>query len=537
MTGNITRVVENALPRRAADAEPRPWAICMGRPDLETDANPLAPATIVDAFAEALKTVKTEDRIKFAILKELNQALARRHQRDLRRPEQAPRESAGRPRRHPPDDHQSRRPADGRRASVAAEQAAHAAAMAAQQARAGDAGGPGVPDRCPPMRRPRRSASREVDVMSLFRRMFAGQAVARADASTGAPYGQPGMAGDFPQTRHGPRRRSTSRRARCAPTPSGYVPGAPIMATPELDEGLTRLQAGETGFDVGGGTFVQFSGIPQGMHNVLRDLQESPLGKKANQLESMTIELVAMLFDFIFETKDLPDGIKALLARLQIPVLKAAMLDGAFFAKKSHPSRLLVNALAQAGLGWSPVMGQDDPLYKQDRRASSTGSSTTSPTTSRSSTSCARSSRRFSPRRRRPPRRTSRRTAEEINQNDRQEIARGGREGRDRAPHRDVSGAELPRRRSCASSGRHALEHVYLHARRGERGVGPGRHHARGSRLERAAEEDHRGPPASGRAAAVAAEAAVRAACTASAGRRRIASASWRIWSRRMRRR
>jgi hypothetical protein len=46
-------------------------------------------------------------------------------------------------------------------------------------------------------------------------------------------------------------------------------------------------------------------------------------------------------------------------------VLKAAMLDGAFFAKKTHPSRLLVNALAQAGLGWSPVMGQEDPLYKK----------------------------------------------------------------------------------------------------------------------------------------------------------------------------
>ena len=101
------------------------------------------------------------------------------------------------------------------------------------------------------------------------------------------------------------------------------------------------------------------------MHNVLRDLQESPLGAKANQLESMTIEMVAMLFDFIFETKDLPDGIKALLARLQIPVLKAAMLDGAFFAKKSHPSRLLVNGLAQAGLGWAPAMGPEDPLYRK----------------------------------------------------------------------------------------------------------------------------------------------------------------------------
>ena len=41
------------------------------------------------------------------------------------------------------------------------------------------------------------------------------------------------------------------------------------------------------------------------------------------------------------------------------------MLDGAFFAKKTHPSRLLVNALADAGLGWSPSMGNDDPLYRK----------------------------------------------------------------------------------------------------------------------------------------------------------------------------
>ncbi len=152
-------------------------------------------------------------------------------------------------------------------------------------------------------------------------------------------------------------------RGPMAPTPSGYIPGAPIMATPMLGEGLARLQSGESDFDLGGGTIVQFSGIPEGKHNVLRDLQQSPLGRRTTQLESMTIELVAMLFDFIFETKDLPDGIKALLARLQIPVLKAAMLDGAFFAKKNHPSRLLVNALAEAGRGWTPVMGTNDPLY------------------------------------------------------------------------------------------------------------------------------------------------------------------------------
>ena len=144
----------------------------------------------------------------------------------------------------------------------------------------------------------------------------------------------------------------------------GPFGGPRILVTPELGDALGRLQHGETGFDFAGAP-VQFSGLQQDMHNVLRDMQDSPIGAQANQLEAMTIELVAMLFDFIFETKDLPDSIKALVGRLQIPVLKAAMLDGAFFSKKSHPSRLLVNALAQAGIGWSPTMGHDDPLYRK----------------------------------------------------------------------------------------------------------------------------------------------------------------------------
>ncbi len=145
---------------------------------------------------------------------------------------------------------------------------------------------------------------------------------------------------------------------------TGPFGGPRILVTPELGDALSRLQHGESNLNLGGVPF-QLAGLQQDMHNVLRDLQESPLGAKANQLEAMTIELVAMLFDFIFETKDLPDSIKALIGRLQMPVLRAAMLDGAFFSKKSHPSRLLVNALAHAGIGWSPTMGQDDPLYRK----------------------------------------------------------------------------------------------------------------------------------------------------------------------------
>ena len=349
VTGNITRIVENACHEELGLLN-RGIGHLMGKPDLETPDNPLAPVMIVDAFADALREVKSETRIKFQILKELNQASLgdiasiygdiNRHLANLQVIPAAIRPSivnraVG---------------ADARRAAADAK-----AAAAAQAVRS------------------------EIDVMALFRRMSSGsvpgaQAMAAGPAHGASPHsGPPG----HPAFRHGEDLPEISMPmampgglppvtfAPMAPTPSGYVPGAPIIATPVLHEGLTRLQAGQSDFDLGGGAVVGFSGIPEGLHNVLRDLQESPLGRKANQIESMTIEMVAMLFDFIFETRDLPDGIKALLARLQIPVLKAAMLDGAFFAKKSHPSRQLVNALAEAGRGWSPSMGNEDPLYRK----------------------------------------------------------------------------------------------------------------------------------------------------------------------------
>ena len=43
------------------------------RPDLETAANPLAPTTIVEAFTDALHGIPGDQRLKLAILKELNQ--------------------------------------------------------------------------------------------------------------------------------------------------------------------------------------------------------------------------------------------------------------------------------------------------------------------------------------------------------------------------------------------------------------------------------------------------------------------------------
>jgi hypothetical protein len=330
LQGNITRIVENMCHDELSQLN-RGVGYLLGQPDLATENNPLGPRTIVGAFSNAVDSLKTDRKVRFQILKDLNQAqlseingIYQQLNQHLTRVNAMPTSGRG--------------------------------IMKHDRAKAHGPAKPPAPH------------SAEVDVMSMFKRMYGS---ATPQSPMGMPQQGPQMQpmpmphayDDLPQISmpvsapgHGfpPMR----------PTPSGYVPGQPIISTPDLHEGLTRLQAGQTDFDVGGAQ-VAFSGIPQGLHNVLRDLQDSPLGAKANQLEAMTIEMVAMLFDFIFDTKDLPDGIKALLARLQIPVLKAAMLDGAFFAKKTHPSRLLVNALAQAGLGWATSMGTEDPLYRK----------------------------------------------------------------------------------------------------------------------------------------------------------------------------
>lgn len=75
-----------------------------------------------------------------------------------------------------------------------------------------------------------------------------------------------------------------------------------------------------------------------------------------------TIDLVGMLFEFILRDRNLPSSIQALLGRLQIPYLKVAIVDRHLFAQKSHPARRLLDALAEAGMGWSQESDRDGRL-------------------------------------------------------------------------------------------------------------------------------------------------------------------------------
>ncbi|MBT9569473.1 MAG: DUF1631 domain-containing protein [Thiobacillus sp.] len=82
------------------------------------------------------------------------------------------------------------------------------------------------------------------------------------------------------------------------------------------------------------------------IQNVLRSLQHSPVMQAATPLDAILVDAVATLFDVVFDDAAIPDHLKAQIARLQIPVLKAAMLDRNFFSQTNHPVRRMLDAIA-----------------------------------------------------------------------------------------------------------------------------------------------------------------------------------------------
>ncbi|HQR69527.1 MAG TPA: DUF1631 family protein [Burkholderiaceae bacterium] len=89
------------------------------------------------------------------------------------------------------------------------------------------------------------------------------------------------------------------------------------------------------------------------------------IAKSSRTVDKLTIELVGMLFDHVMQDKQVPAEIKARLSRLQFPVLKAALMDAAFFASSAHPARKLIDRIAGTSAGWEPY-GDDNQKYLKE---------------------------------------------------------------------------------------------------------------------------------------------------------------------------
>jgi len=98
--------------------------------------------------------------------------------------------------------------------------------------------------------------------------------------------------------------------------------------------------------------------------NTLRGIVEQAPQNTITQIDTNTIGLLAKIFDYVFSDPHIPADLKSLIGQLQIPTLKAALIDREFFFKQTHPARVLIDTLAKSSVTWNPDKGVDDPLYK-----------------------------------------------------------------------------------------------------------------------------------------------------------------------------
>jgi Protein of unknown function (DUF1631) len=75
-------------------------------------------------------------------------------------------------------------------------------------------------------------------------------------------------------------------------------------------------------------------------------------------LDGVTMDVMTLLFDYVFRDPSIPESMRSLFANLQVPIAKAALLDRSFFADKRHPARLLLDDLAAAAVG-----AHNNPVY------------------------------------------------------------------------------------------------------------------------------------------------------------------------------
>ncbi|MFK8021223.1 MAG: DUF1631 domain-containing protein [Pseudomonadales bacterium] len=160
------------------------------------------------------------------------------------------------------------------------------------------------------------------------------------------------------------------------PSANWFAPGqAPELPRQQLFDLLTQAQTQSIAYEqsaAGAGVGLRTNlsqptfGQVLDVHDTMRALlaaQDVKEKRSIPQLDFDAINLVSMLFQFILDDENLAPEMKAHIARLQIPVLKAAMLDESFFGTDGHPARQLLNKIATAAIGWETKEGSDeDPL-------------------------------------------------------------------------------------------------------------------------------------------------------------------------------
>jgi len=140
------------------------------------------------------------------------------------------------------------------------------------------------------------------------------------------------------------------------------APGMPIGLAPGFATGPVQAGGGAIpapGFAVGGGSMGNVFLLPQ--------IKEQAPAGSLTRADEGTIDLLSAVFESVFRDESISPEIRNLIRFLQIPVLKAALVDKNFFFQEAHPARRMIDLLSR--MGWENRKDPDDPLYKAMQRS------------------------------------------------------------------------------------------------------------------------------------------------------------------------
>jgi uncharacterized protein DUF1631 len=150
-----------------------------------------------------------------------------------------------------------------------------------------------------------------------------------------------------------------------APGPAGSSASTNVMGLPQLDPlmalgslsaaiaVLDRWQRSDPGADaaVASSEDGAAADAPMAPLNRIPFMRSAIADKVGSSTDKITMDVIGLLFDYIFRDPSIPASLRSVFTRLQVPILKTALIDRSFFSDRKHPARRLLDHLAAAAIG------------------------------------------------------------------------------------------------------------------------------------------------------------------------------------------
>ena len=130
-------------------------------------------------------------------------------------------------------------------------------------------------------------------------------------------------------------------------------------ASPALDAGTSGLGGLTSGWGMAGAEATGSGAAMLMAPNLIVAHREELRQAATGALDHMVIDVIGTLFDQILSDPKVPPQMARQIARLQLPVLRAALGDPTFFSSRRHPVRRFINRIASLGTAVDDFEGDE----------------------------------------------------------------------------------------------------------------------------------------------------------------------------------